>query len=80
MAESGPSIACASAVAFPLPVAISRARFDFRIVPIPIVIPKEEAQKLLDVDMTDMAGRSGMVGARFNEVRRNFHGVEPRGQ
>jgi len=32
-----------------------------------ITIPKDEAQKLLDVDMSDMAGRAGMVGARFND-------------
>ena len=32
-----------------------------------ITIPKEHAQKLLDVDLSDMAGRTRFVGNRFND-------------
>jgi hypothetical protein len=37
-----------------------------------ITIPKGDAQKLLDVDMTDMAGRTRFVGSRFNDEPMKF--------
>ena len=37
-----------------------------------ITIPKDDAQKLLDVDMTDMAGRTKFVGSRFNDEPMKF--------
>ena len=37
-----------------------------------ITIPKGDAQKLLDVDMTDMAGRTRFVGGRFNDEPMKF--------
>lgn len=38
-----------------------------------ITIPKADAQKLIDVDMTDMAGRTRFVGSRFNDEPMTIH-------